>query len=259
MKKIKNKTNSKASNTNDNKKIVIYGKHPVIAALKNSRRKIFKIYTDAGNIDLIQKLCNENNLDKILIHNLDKTGFDNLLPNGEVHQGMAILTQPLPPVFIEDIIEKSKDKENCNVVILDGVTDPHNVGAIVRTAAAFDSLAIIMQEKNAPYETGVLAKSAVGTLENMPICKVTNISRAIEKLQKAEFWTVGMDGYAKKTLAELKLSGKIAIVMGSEGKGMRKLVEENCDMTAKLPISENVESLNVSNACAIALYEINRK
>lgn len=259
MKKAKNKMNSKASNEARNKKITIYGKHPVIAALKNDKRKIFKIYTDDGNLPLVQKICKDKNLDAILIHRLDKKGFEELLPRDAIHQGIAILTQPLPPTFIEDVIADSKNMDNCNIVILDGVTDPHNVGAIVRTAAAFDSLAIIMQEKNAPYETGVLAKSAVGTLEKMPICKVTNIARAIEKLQKAEFWSIGMDGYATKTLAELNPTGKIALIMGSEGKGMRALVEEKCDMTAKLPISENVESLNVSNACAIALYELNRK
>ncbi len=259
MKKNKNKTNSKPSMDNSNKKFILYGKHPVIAALKNSKRKIFKIYTDEGNLNLVKKICKEKNLDTILIKKLDKRGFEELLPSDAIHQGIATLTQALPPVFIEDIINSSKEKENCNIVILDGVTDPHNIGAIIRTAAAFDSLAIICQEKNSPSETGVLAKSAVGTLENMPICKVTNIARAIEKLQKAGFWSVGMDGYATKTLAELNPTGKIALIMGSEGKGMRKLVEENCDMIAKLPISKSVESLNVSNACAIALYELNRK
>ena len=116
-----------------------------------------------------------------------------------------------------------------------------------------------MQDKNSPAETGAMDKAAAGTIEHLPICRVTNLSRAIENLKKAGFWIVGMDGYAKTTIDKMNKRGKIALVMGSEGKGLRRLVEENCDETVRLPISEHVESLNVSTAAAIALYEIGKK
>ena len=159
---------------------------------------------------------------------------------------------------LEEIIEMASDKERCHVLILDQITDPQNIGTIIRSAVAFNTLALIMQDKNSPLESGAMAKAAVGTLEHLPVARVTNLSRAIEKLKKAGFWVVGMDGYAKTTIDQLDKSGKTAIIMGSEGKGMRRLVEENCDIAVKLPMSELAESLNVAAAAAIALYEINK-
>ena len=145
------------------------------------------------------------------------------------------------------------------VLFLDQVTDPQNIGAIIRSCVAFDTLALIMQDKNSPAESGAMAKASAGMIEHLPLCHVTNLSRAIQQLKTAGFWTVGMDGYAKNTIDKIEKSGKTAIIMGSEGKGMRRLVEEACDITVKLPISPKVESLNVSTAAAIALYEINKK
>ena len=151
------------------------------------------------------------------------------------------------------------DKPNCHLLILDQVTDPQNIGAVIRSCVAFDTLALIMQDKNAPTETGAMAKAAAGTIEYLPICRVTNLSRAVNRLKEAGFWTVGMDGYAQTTIDKINKNGKIAIIMGSEGKGMRRLVEESCDITVRLPISARVESLNVSTAAAIALYEVSKK
>ena len=166
--------------------------------------------------------------------------------------------KPLELYSIEEVCALANGKENCNVIILDQVTDPHNVGAIIRSAAAFGSLAVILTDKNSPNENGAMCKTSAGTIEFMPVCKVLNLARALEVLKKADFWTVGMDGNAKQTVSEANKAGKNAIIMGSEGKGMRRLTEVNCDITVKLPMAKNVESLNVSTAASIVLYEFSK-
>jgi 23S rRNA (guanosine2251-2'-O)-methyltransferase len=176
-----------------------------------------------------------------------------------VHQGIVVVALKLDDFNIGELSDMLKDKDDCHVLILDQVTDPQNVGAIIRSSVAFDTTALIMQDKNSPLESGAMDKAAAGMIEHLPIVRVTNLSRAIERLKKEGFWIVGMDGYAKMMISELKKGGKIAIVMGSEGKGMRHLIEENCDIAVKLPISEKTESLNVATAAAIALYEISQK
>ena len=185
--------------------------------------------------------------------------MDKLVSADAVHQGFVALAEKLPNARIEDICDEAEKYENCRLLILDQVTDPQNIGAIVRSCAAFGSLAMIVQDKNSPQESGAMLKAAAGTYENMPICRVTNLSRAIEQLKKAGFWIVGMDGYAKTNIDKLDKNGRLAMVMGSEGKGMRRLIEESCDVTVRLPIAENVESLNVSTAAAVVLYELSRK
>ena len=152
----------------------------------------------------------------------------------------------------------AENKTQCHLLILDQVTDPQNIGAIIRSCAAFETLGLVVQDKNSPLESGAMDKAAAGTIEFVPVARVTNLSRAIETLKDNGFWVMGMDGYADTTIDKINKSGKIAIVMGSEGKGMRRLVQENCDSSVKLPISSNVESLNVSTAAAIALYELSK-
>ncbi len=142
--------------------------------------------------------------------------------------------------------------------MLDQVTDPHNVGAILRSAAAFDAVAVVVTDKHAPQESGVMAKAASGAMETVPLVTVGNLSQAIEKLKKAGYWTAGFSSHAKQTLAEAKLDGKTALVLGAEGDGMRRLTSERCDFLVKLPMSDKMESLNVSNAAAVALYELYR-
>jgi len=148
-------------------------------------------------------------------------------------------------------------------IILDQITDSQNIGAIIRSAAAFSVSGIIMLDKNSPNENSTLSKAAVGTLEKVPLFKVSNIVQAINLLKKYNFWTVGLEAKAIKTLKEISetskiFSGNLALVMGSESKGIRKLIKNNCDITAKIEIKNSVESLNVSVALAISLYEINR-
>jgi len=168
------------------------------------------------------------------------------------------LVEHLDSPGIEDIAKLAEGRDHAVVMLLDQVTDPHNVGAILRSAAAFGALAVVVPDRHSPEETGTLAKSASGALEVMPLVRVTNMVRALEQLQQAGFWTAGLAGEATQTIAQAKLTGKIALVMGAEGEGLRRLTREHCDHLVKLPISPKVESLNVSNAAAIALYELAR-
>lgn len=251
---MKNFHKPRETNTNNTKdQLIIYGRHAVISALKNPKRKIQKLLITAENRAEIEKLG--LNLPYSVI---DKKDFMKFLPEDAVHQGFALYCQRLESYDIADLTALAENKEKCHILILDQVTDPQNIGAIIRSCAAFETLGLVVQDKNSPLESGAMDKAAAGTIEFVPIARVTNLSRAIETLKDNGFWVMGMDGYADTTIDKINKSGKIAIVMGSEGKGMRRLVQENCDSSVKLPISPNVESLNVSTAAAIALYELSK-
>ena len=189
---------------------------------------------------------------------MERQDMDRLLPPGAVHQGIAVLAEHLDAIGIEDVGRMAQGREHALVMVLDQVTDPHNVGAILRSAAVFGALAVVVPDRHSPEETGALAKSASGALEVMPLVRVTNMVRALEQLKEAGFWTAGLAGEATQTIAQAKLSGKIALVMGAEGEGLRRLTREHCDHLIRLPMTSLVESLNVSNAAAIALYELIR-
>lgn len=230
--------------------VLIYGRHAVIATLKNKNRKVLKL------------LCAKENLgelgfyDKSKIMVVDKKEIERNLPKDAVHQGFLVFVEALPVLSIEDVCDNTENKKNAVVLILDQVVDPQNIGAIVRSCVAFDVDALVLQDKNSPQENGTIIKASAGTYDNLNIARVTNLSRAIETLKQNGFWVIGLDGYAKTGLKDFKPSGKIAVVMGAEAKGMRRLVEENCDETLRLETSDKVESLNVSVAAAITLYEI---
>jgi 23S rRNA (guanosine2251-2'-O)-methyltransferase len=190
---------------------------------------------------------------------VDRADLDGLLPPGAVHQGLALSVAPLPAFDIQDLIEQSEGLAKAVIVCLDQVTDPHNVGAVLRSAAAFGAVGVVVPDRHAPEETGTLAKAASGALERLPLVRVTNLVRALEDLKKGGFWIAGLAGEAETTLAQAKLEGRIALVMGSEGEGLRRLTREHCDYLVKLPQTDLVESLNVSNAAAVALYELVRR
>lgn len=247
------KFHNSAKKENNKEQLIIYGRHAVISALKNKKRHIQKLLITPENRAEIEKEA--PNTPYIIT---DKKEFARILGDEAVHQGFALYCNRLETYDINDLIALATDKERCHILILDQVTDPQNIGAIIRSCAAFETLGLVMQDKNSPLESGAMDKAAAGTIEFVPIARVTNLSRAIESLKEAGFWVLGMDGYAKDTIDKINKSGKTAIVMGSEGKGMRRLVEENCDSSVKLPISPKVESLNVSTAAAIALYELNK-
>jgi 23S rRNA (guanosine2251-2'-O)-methyltransferase len=180
------------------------------------------------------------------------------LPGNAVHQGLAVLVDQLAETSLADILSQLEGQERAVIVALDQVTDPHNVGAITRSAAALGAAAVVMTEAHAPPSDGVLAKSASGALERIPIARVPNLVGAFDKLKAEGFWIAGLDAEGPKTLAEAALSGRIVLVLGAEGAGLRRLTRERCDWLVRIPLSGAVESLNVSAAAACALYELAR-
>lgn len=241
--------------------LLLWGTHPVLAALGNPERHCHRLLATPeaarSHAAQLERLAQERRLPAL--ETVSRQDLEQWLPPGAVHQGIALSADPLPGLGVEDLAQDASARDNAVVMVLDQVTDPHNVGAILRSAAAFGAIGVVMQDRNAPEETGTLAKSASGALEKLPLIKVTNLARALETLKEAGFWIAGLAGDATVTLAGAKLSGKIALVMGSEGEGLRRLTREHCDYLVKLPQSDLVESLNVSNAAAVALYELARR
>lgn len=248
-------SSKKTDNTaqSSNRELLIYGHHPVQLALLNPRRCIKEIFAVKNVLDKIKVPPH------IPIHFVSKEQIETLVGKEAVHQGIVAKCLPLSSYALEDLINDTISNEKTLVVILDQVTDPHNIGAILRSSTAFHAAAVIVPETGAPEETGTLAKSASGALELIPFIRVTNLARAMDLLKKNGFWCIGLDGQASHTIYQTQLPKKCAIVMGSEGDGLRRLTAENCDDTVKLPMDTRVESLNVSNACAITLYEWNRQ
>jgi 23S rRNA (guanosine2251-2'-O)-methyltransferase len=178
------------------------------------------------------------------------------LPPGAVHQGYLAAVAPLPEAVLEDVLAHTGERGV--VVALDQVTDPHNVGAILRSAEAFGAAGVLVTERHAPEETGTLAKAASGALERVPLVRVVNLVRALDQLKQADFWILGLDERAEKTLPEAGMSGRLVLVLGAEGEGLRRLTAERCDLLVRLPMKGAMPSLNVSNAAAISLYELAR-
>ncbi|MEI9982777.1 MAG: 23S rRNA (guanosine(2251)-2'-O)-methyltransferase RlmB [Aliidongia sp.] len=231
----------------------LWGRHAVLAALANPDRKLLRLVATEENAEELRALAQGP-----VLQVLSKDELQRLLPPSAVHQGMALVAKPLKPLAVEDVLERLGERSDGIVVALDQVTDPHNIGAVLRSAAAFGAAALIVPDRNAPDISGTLAKSASGAVEHVPLVRVVNLNRALEQLKKAGFWTVGLDGGAERTLASHNLSGRVCLVLGSEGDGLRRLTREACDLMARLPTGGPVASLNVSNAAAIALYELVR-
>jgi len=188
----------------------------------------------------------------------DAADLGRLVPHDAPHQGLVIEVDPLPDIWLGDLLEDAQGNRQ-PLIILDQVTDPHNVGAVLRSAAAFDAVGIVTQDRHAPPESGALARAASGALEQVPWVRVVNLARALDEIADAGFWRIGLTGHAKAALGEVMGDGRIAIVLGAEGEGMRQNTEAHCDELAKLPISARVESLNISNAAAIALYAVSTR
>jgi 23S rRNA (guanosine2251-2'-O)-methyltransferase len=227
----------------------------VQAALANLDRPVRRLWATAEAAPLLAAAAAARGL---TVEPADRAALDALLPPGAVHQGLALEVGPLPAPDIADL-SPPPGGASAVVVVLDQVSDPHNVGAILRTAAAFGALAVVTQDRHAPSETGALAKAASGALERVPLIRVPNLARALDALRDRGFWSVGLDAGAPVTVAGAGLSGALALVLGAEGSGLRRLTREHCDHLARLPMMpDGVESLNVSNACAVALYELRR-
>ncbi|MBP2308006.1 23S rRNA (guanosine(2251)-2'-O)-methyltransferase RlmB [Azospirillum melinis] len=241
--------------------VLLYGLHPVAAALTNPERRIHRLLvTDSGRAALEPAIAaaRAQGLQRPEASPADRMELDRMLPAGAVHQGVVVDASPLPDLGIEDVCNELAGETSAVIVALDQVTDPHNVGAILRSAAAFGARAVVVTERHAPETTGVLAKSASGALEAVPLIRVTNLARALTDLQQNGFWSVGLAESGQSTLAKLNLTGKTVLVMGAEGSGLRRLTMERCDAIARLPTGGPVGSLNVSNAAAVALYEVAR-
>jgi 23S rRNA (guanosine2251-2'-O)-methyltransferase len=225
----------------------------VRAALANKRRRLIRAALTAHAADEIGRAL----LGRVKHEIVDGDAVSRLLPAGAVHQGVALQCEGLPRRDIGDALAQNAQTPRI-VLVLDQISDPHNAGAILRTAAAFGVAAVVVQDRNAPSESGVLAKAASGALDTVPYIEVVNISRALEELEKLGFWRIALAGDGEQPLAEAKTGGDVALVLGSEGSGIRRLVREHCDAAAFIPINSSMESLNVSNAAAVALYELRR-
>ncbi|WP_057883610.1 23S rRNA (guanosine(2251)-2'-O)-methyltransferase RlmB [Tsuneonella troitsensis] len=224
----------------------LWGRHAVEAALKNPARVHRKLWATREGV---AALDGELPAD-FPVEWADASDLARLVARDAPHQGLVLECGALDDVFLEDVIGDAP------ILVLDQVTDPHNVGAILRSAAAFGAAAIVTQDRHAPPESGVVAKSASGALEVVPWVRVVNLARALDELAESGYWRIGLAGEADATLAEALPTGPVALVLGAEGEGMRHNIAGHCDALAKLPISDAIESLNVSNAAAIALYAI---
>jgi 23S rRNA (guanosine2251-2'-O)-methyltransferase len=238
----------------------IYGVHAVMAAIANPERTCHRVLVAASaDDDLLAQVSKslQSLTERPEIETLDRAEIERFLGPGAVHQNLAALTAPLAEIALEDIIQSVATKEAA-VIVLDQATDPRNVGAVMRSAAAFGVDAVIIQDRHGPPVSGALCKAASGAVEWVPLVRTVNVARTLKTLQDTGFWCLGLDGAAKETIADADLSGKVALVFGSEGGGLRRLVRDSCDLLVRVPISEAVESLNLSNAAAIALYELRR-
>lgn len=238
----------------------LYGVHAVTQALLNPDRRNKRLLCTEKGFESLREAWDDAEAEGITLpvkSIVEKEDIDRLLPRDAVHQDVLLDTLPLEEVFLADITLHAPD--DAVILVLDQVTDPHNVGAIMRSAAAFGALAVVVQTLHAPDITGVLAKTASGAVEHVPLVREVNLSRSLEHLKKAGFFCIGLAEEGKSTLAGMNLGkSKTALVLGAEGDGLRRLVAENCDTLAKLPTQGPIGSLNVSNAAAVALYELAR-
>jgi 23S rRNA (guanosine2251-2'-O)-methyltransferase len=227
----------------------LWGRHAVEAALKNPARQHRKLW---ATHEAIAALDGELPPDFPLEY-ADNSDLDRLVARDAPHQGLVLECAALADVHLDEVLDGDATRP---IVVLDQVTDPHNLGAVMRSAAAFGAAALVTQDRHAPPEGGVVAKAASGALEMMPWVRVVNLARALEEMAEAGYWRIGLAGEAEGTLAEALPAGPVALVLGAEGPGMRHNIAGHCDALARLPISDAVESLNVSNAAAVALYAV---
>ena len=230
----------------------LWGLHAVVAALENPLRPTPKRLI--ATADRARKLTEQFGA-LPLLQIVEGQAIANQLPPGASHQGVAIKTPPIESLTIDELGDSSAGF----LLMLDQVTDPQNVGAIFRSAAAFGAGGVILQDRHAPALVGALAKAAAGAIDAIPHARVTNLSRALEQLAEMGWRAVGLDGAAGGTLAEVLDERPTVLVLGSEGEGLRRLVAEHCDALGRIPMPGGFESLNVSNAAAVALYEISTR
>jgi len=224
----------------------LWGKHAVAAALDNPDRKVLRAWATREAADQMQFPKD------VALTLADVADLGRLVPGDAPHQGVVIEVEALDEIWLDGILNAAPERGI--LLVLDQVTDPHNVGAILRSAAAFGAIGIVTQDRHSPPESGVVAKAASGALERVPWVRVVNLARALEEIGEAGFWRIGLAGDADGELREALGPSRVALVLGAEGPGLRHNTREHCDALARLPITDSIESLNVSNAAAIALY-----
>jgi 23S rRNA (guanosine2251-2'-O)-methyltransferase len=233
----------------------IWGRHAVEAAILNPGREgLQRVLASAAAMRDVEGWLSRAGR-KLRVELMEPHEIGRLLPQGAAHQGAAVRAPALEGVPLDELAEPASGV----IVMLDQVTDPQNVGAIFRSAAAFGARGVILQDRNAPQLSGALAKASAGAIDRLPCARVVNLSRALERLEDLGWRTVGLDGSAEQSLEAVLDARPTVLVLGSEGEGLRRLVAEHCDVLAKIPMPGGFESLNVSNACAVALYEAARR
>lgn len=229
----------------------LYGHHAVAAAANNPARRLERLLATANAAERLKGDC-----PRAAPEIVERAAIEAVLPPGAVHQGLALLASPPAVPSLEELLDGLSG--DTLLVVLDQVTDPQNVGAILRSSAAFGVRAVLAPGRHAPPVTGALAKAASGALEHVPLIEVGNLDRALQKLKQAGFWCLGLDAAADRSIADAKLDRRLALVMGAEGSGLRRLTAERCDLLVRLPTRGPIATLNVSNAAAVALYELSR-
>lgn len=240
--------------------VLLFGFHAASAAWLNSERHCQRLLLTQTSIRQFETLiaqAKKLGLKRPTPEVVDGRVIEKQLPAGTVHQGILLEAENLPDKELDDLLQMTQLPKS--LVVLDQVTDPHNVGAILRSACAFGIGAVLVTERNAASQTGVLAKTASGALEHTPIIRIGNLSQSLKKLQGAGYWCIGLDETGEHALHQIKMPAKVALVLGAEGEGLRRLTIESCDEIAKLPTMPPVGSLNVSNAAAVAIYEVMRQ
>ncbi len=228
---------------------IIYGWHSALAALQNRERVTHEIHATANAANRL----GQTGVDLPRLEIRDSRAIDRIAGEGAVHQGLAVICDPLPDRDIADIAGAAL------VVVLDQITDPHNVGAIMRSAAAFGAGALIMTARHGPGDTGLLAKAASGGMEHVPVIRVANLARALDQIADLGFLRIGLGSDHVQTVERIETGESLALVLGAEGKGLRRLTKEKCDRLVRLEMPGPIASLNVSNAAAIALYALTRR
>jgi 23S rRNA (guanosine2251-2'-O)-methyltransferase len=243
----------KTNKTDCNNQYYMYGHHPILTAIQNKQRKIHKIYclkkqenkyrTQLLNIDIPLQIIKKDFI-------IQKIG------HGHTHQGIIALVNS---VFKYNITTLTFAPQQDTIILLDQITDPQNIGAIIRSAAAFGINKLILTNNKSPKENAVIAKTACGSLEFVQVAKVQNINSTIRHLKQKGFWIVGLDAMGQENIGSIININKIAIIIGTESKGIRKLISHNCDFLVNIPMSKYVPSLNASNAASIIFYLISIK
>ncbi len=237
---------------NKSEKIWIFGKHAVVAALESSKRIVFSLMLTKSAYDELKSAAMLPAKAEIDI--VDPSRITMIVGKDAVHQGYAALVSAIDKVDLKALIKRLEGKQRSIIIALDQLTDPHNVGAIIRSAVAFGADCLLTTKDNSAIDSPILAKSSSGGIEDIEISIVSNLVGALKQLSEAGYWVIGMDANTPNNVSKISEYQKVVIVMGSEGSGLRKLTTENCDLMVKIPMPGKMESLNVSNAAAIAMF-----